>query len=161
MTKLIKTFSDGSKLEYDKGSFDDWCVYLTRPNVARYAPRDFQYFERLSKYALIYGKDKVYNDFVSIYDVTTKTLESSILNKIEQIASSYGDISVDVAIDFTIIYMGMIAEENKKYTKLGKRVKRLGVYQVLKEGMPSLQSANFSRGMKWQEIDAICRERGF
>lgn len=161
MAQLIKTFSDGSKLEYDKGGFDDWCVYLTRLNVARYAPRDFQYFERLSKYALIYGKDKVYNDFVSIYDVTTKTLQSSILDKIEQIASSYGDSSVDVAIDFTIIYMGMIAEENKKFTKLGKRVKRLGVYQVLQEGMSSLQSANFSRGMGWRDIDALCRERGF
>lgn len=161
MAQLIKTFSDGSTLEYDKGSFDDWCVYLTRPNVVRYAPRDNQYFERLSNYASKYGKDKVYNDFVSIYDITTRELQKSVLDRIEQISTSYGDYCIDVAIDFTIIYMGMIAEENKKFTKLGKRVKRLGVFQVLQEGMSSSQAANFSRGMGWRDIDTLCRERGF
>lgn len=161
MAQIIKQFRDGSVLEYDKGNFDDWCVYLTRPNVPRYAPRDFQYFERLSEYASAYGPNKVYEDFVAIYQITTKSLEVSVLERIEEIASSYGNNYIDVAIDFTIIYMGMIAEENKKFTKLGKRVKRLGVYQVLQEGMPSNQAANFSRGMTWREIDAKCRERGF
>lgn len=28
MGRIVTTFSDGSKLEYDKGAFDDWCVYL-------------------------------------------------------------------------------------------------------------------------------------
>lgn len=46
MGRIVTTFSDGSKLEYDKGAFDDWCVYLTRPSISKYAPKDFQYFHQ-------------------------------------------------------------------------------------------------------------------
>lgn len=161
MGQLIKTFSDGSFLEYDRGSFDAWCVYLTRPDVERYAPRDFQYFQRLIQYGEKYGAQKVYDDFVSIYELTTKQMEASVLDKIEVIAKDYNEDSLSVAIDFTIIYLGMIAEENKRFTKLGKRVKRLGIHQVLMEGMSYKQAADFSRGMGWRDIDGLCKERGF
>lgn len=161
MGQLIKTFEDGSFLEYDRGTFDDWCVYLTRPDAERYAPRDFQYFQRLIQYGEEYGEDKVYDDFVSIYEMTTKQVEDEVLDEIEEIAEDYGDDSLDVAIDFTIIYLGMIAEENKRFTKLGKRVKRLGVYQILMEGKSYKEAADFSRGMGWRDIDSLCKERGF
>ena len=39
MSRQIKRFTDGSVLEYARGSFDDWCIYLTSPNGQRYAPR--------------------------------------------------------------------------------------------------------------------------
>jgi len=55
----------------------------------------------------------------------------------------------------------MIAEENKKYTKLGKRVKRLGVYGILMEGQSAQAAANLTRGMKYQQIEAMCEARGF
>ena len=61
----------------------------------------------------------------------------------------------------TTIYAGMIAEERKAYTKLGKRVKRLGIHQVILEGMAPTRAANFSRGKAWREIAALCTERGF
>lgn len=73
----------------------------------------------------------------------------------------YGEDSLNIAIDFTIIYMGMIAEENKEFTKLGKRIKRLGVHQVLKERMHYNEAANFSRGKKWKELNEICSSKGF
>jgi hypothetical protein len=57
--------------------------------------------------------------------------------------------------------MGMIAEENKENTILGKRIKRLGMYQTLIEGLPAEMSANFSRGMKWKQLDKECTKRGF
>lgn len=44
MGQVIKSFADGSFLEYDKGSFDEWCVYLTKPYRERRAPRDVEYF---------------------------------------------------------------------------------------------------------------------
>lgn len=161
MGRLIKQFLDGSILEYDKGSFDNWCVYLTRPNVKRYAPQDFQYFERLIQYGEKYGAEKVYEDLVTIYEHTTKTVDNAVLDEISALAEYYSDDSLDVDIDFTVIYLGMIAEENKRFTKLGKRVKRLGVYQVLKEGKSFKEAANFSRGMGWKDIDKLCQERGF
>ena len=57
--------------------------------------------------------------------------------------------------------MGMVAEEKKAGTRLGKRIKRLGVYKLLVENLSVEESANFMRGMNWRQIDALCRERGF
>ena len=42
MGKPITKFADGSYLEYAQGKFDQWCVYLTRPNQPKYAPQDWQ-----------------------------------------------------------------------------------------------------------------------
>ena len=57
--------------------------------------------------------------------------------------------------------MAMIAEENKANTKLGKKIKRLGVHQILIENITPNISANYSKGMKWREIEKECKERGF
>lgn len=161
MGQLVFSFKDGSTLEYDSGAFDQWCVYLTRPNQARYAPRDFQYFKRLTEYASKYGSRTLYLDFLVIYDKTTKTLNKSIFDEIVSFCHKYGDDETNIAIDFSIIYMGMVAEENKAFTRLGKRVKRLGVHQVLIDNMNYNVAANFSRGKKWVEIDRICKFNGF
>ena len=109
MGRIVTTFSDGSKLEYDKGAFDDWCVYLTRPSISKYAPKDFQYFQRLVDYGTKYGFDNLYEDYVEIYNLTTKNIEETVLRRIKEITSKYGEDSLNIAIDFTIIYMGMIA----------------------------------------------------
>lgn len=64
----------------------------------------------------------------------------------------------------------MVAEENKKYSVLGKRIKRLGIYQVLMDEKPlcATQAANFSRGKKAYKyvgdaipLDTECKNRGF
>ena len=89
MGQIVTKFSDGSYLEYDSGSFDDWCVYLTRPNQLRYAPKDYQYFMRLDEYGQKYGRDKVYNDFVKFYEITTKFLDNNIFDLIKTIAKDY------------------------------------------------------------------------
>lgn len=161
MAKSVTQFEDGSLLEYDRGAFDEWCVYLTRPKQSRYAPKDFQYFQRLREYASIYGAESLYSDFVSIYSLTTKTLNKEVFNHITSICSKYGERTLDIAIDFSIMYMGMIAEENKEFTKLGKRVKRLGVHQVLIDSMSPNEAANFSKGKKWRELDTLCSSKGF
>ena len=62
---------------------------------------------------------------------------------------------------FSILYLAMISEENKKNTKLGKRIKRLGIYSLLKENKSVEESATFMKKMKWREIDKMCIERGF
>jgi len=55
----------------------------------------------------------------------------------------------------------MIAEERKANTRLGKRIKRLGIHALLMESVSVANAANFMRGMGWREIDRLCRERGF
>lgn len=158
---IVRNFSDGSYLEYDTGQFYDWCVYLTRPGHPRYAPRDFQYFERLKLYASHSSNDAVYDAFVKVYNATGRKVEKSVFDSIDAISRGFGSDALDLSIDFSIIYMGMIAEENKAFAILGKRVKRLGVYQVLKGGMSPNMAANFSRGRKWRELDVLCRSYGF
>ena len=60
-----------------------------------------------------------------------------------------------------VIYAAMVAEENKQFTRLGKRIKRLGVHQLLKEGLSPKEAANWSRGKAWRDLAAECEKRGF
>ena len=161
MGQIIKKFDNDFFLEYDRGKFDDWCVYLTNSAGQRYAPRDIDYFNQIKHFAKKYGKLKIYNDYVKIYNLTKKTVEEANLSAITEIASSYGEDATEIDIIFSILYMAMIAEERKENTRLGKRIKRLGIHMLLIEDYSTEYSANFTRGKKWLEIDELCRERGF
>lgn len=158
----IKTFADGSYLEYAPGKFDDWCVYMVNPKKRfRSPPRDTHYFDFLLQNAELFGADKIYQDFISIYETTGKEIAQEVLTLIEHIALTYVGKELEFEKIFTIMYMGMIAEEKKSFTRLGKRIKRLGVHKLLREGAGVDHSANFMRGLKWKEIDSMCQERGF
>lgn len=161
MGTKIKDFPDGTFLEYDRGQFDDWCVYMSQPNGTRKPPLDKDYFAQLQEYAAQYGVDRIYQDYVCVYNLVGKAVNKADLDEITNVASYYGDDALEVDKIFSILYMAMIAEERKAFTKLGKRIKRLGVHKLLIEGDTVQQSANFMRGMGWREIDALCRERGF
>lgn len=158
---LVKTFSDGSFVEFGKGNFDSWCVFLTIPPNEKHAPRDYRYFKVLQAFGNHYGKDKVYKDFVEIYNLTDSNISVDVLNKITELAKHYAPYSVKFDIVLTVVYLGMIAEENKAGTKLGKRIKRLGLHQVLVENMTPIMAANFSKGHGWRFIDNECKLRGF
>jgi len=156
----MKKFADGSAIEFGRGKFDDWCVYVTRPGVTRYAPRDTDYFAKLVKMHHLHPR--LYDDFLAVYTVTTKIVTSEVLADITARSLNYPPtLQVEVDLLLTILYAAMTAEEMRAGTRLGKRIKRLGIHQILIESMPVADAANFSRGMPWQEIDALCRERGF
>lgn len=155
---IIKTFRDGSVLEFRDGKFDEWCVYMNdRP------PIDTDYFKVIYSVALRYGKDQVYADFVSLYDLVKK--ERIITDNghalIEAIAVKYGHHELSVDQLFTIFYATMVAEEQKAGTMLGCKIKRLGVHQVIIEDMPAHDAAQFSKGMTWRTISRECALRGF
>lgn len=157
----IQTFSDGSVLTFDKGSFDNWCVYLKRPNQTRYAPKDEQYFSDLNQLGATYGHERIYNDFVTYYTPTSASIDIQVLNLIRELSQTYSNHSAEIEILFAIIYAGMVAEENKEFAILKKRIKRLGMYQTLVEKLNPAIAANFSRKKKWKELDLLCKERGF
>ena len=95
-----------------------------------------------------YGVDKLYYDYVKIYDRTERNINEDVLIYITQIANEYDEQDIlEVDIMFSILYMAMISEENKEYSKLGKRIKRLGVYSLLKENKTIEESATFMKGM--------------
>lgn len=161
MAQLIKHFSDGSLLEFDQGNFDGWCIFLTRPGRPRFAPKDWQYFTRLQEMAAVYGADKTYADFVSVFDRTERALDAELLAHISTFSCDYAQHILRADIVFTLLYAGMLAEENKEHAPLGKRIKRLGVHQVVLEDMRPREAATFSVGRPWQTLAQLCESRGF
>lgn len=157
---IIKRFDNDTALGFDEGKFDSWCVYFIDTNGRKTPPQDTDYFAQIREYGKEYGIEKVYGDFVSIYERTYNTIDRETLIFITELATTYNN-NYEADVLFTTLYMAMVAEENKKYTKLGKRIKRLGIYKVLIENSPIIEAANIMRGMKWYDIDILCKERGF
>ncbi len=162
MERLIKLLPNQQKVVFDQGKFDAWCVYVVEPNGERYAPKDSVYFAELQKIALSYPENKVYNDFVSIYQKTTLRIDEKILTYIEKLYPSYLPHHWEkTALWFTVLYAGMVAEENKENAILKKRIKRLGMYQVLIQQKAPETAAVFSKGKNWRELDSLMRQLGF
>lgn len=152
---------DGSYLRHQKGRFDKWCVYVVVNNCSKKAPEDVEYFKELLDYSKMFKKEKLYADFVAIYDLTNDRIEENVVDYIEKISSQYGRFQEDIFRIFATLYMTMISEEHKKNTKLGKRIKRLGMYYLLVKDKSPEYCANFMTGKNWRVIDLLCKEGGF
>ncbi len=148
-------------LYFDNGKFDEWCVYYVSSDGSKYAPKDIDYFNDLYKYTKIFDSNDIYSDFVMIYNITSKVIDENVIKLIRKVSIKYGEFSEDVFRMFATIYMGMIAEENKKNTRLGKRIKRLGVYYLLVKLETPKYCSDFMKGKSWLEIDKLCQEGGF
>lgn len=152
---------NGKYIYYDKGKFDKWCVYEVEENGRKKAPKDIEYFKELKQFSIIFTKEKIYKDFVIIYDLTTNVFDLNVVKKINSISNTYNEYNNQIFRLFSILYMAMIAEENKKGTRLGKRIKRLGIFYLLLKNNDPEFCANFMKGKNWKEIDKLCIEGGF
>ena len=161
MGRTMRVFPDGTKLEYDRGKFDDFCLYIVESDGKRHSPQDIEYFSDLKNLSDEYGVEVVYEDFVSVYDHTTKDFDKKVYDIIDNISEHYPKDELRVKKLFSIFYLTMISEENKYRTKLGKRVKRLGVHYLLKENQKVSLSTTFMIGVPWRDLDELCKERGF
>lgn len=159
--KTIKTFSNGVSVEFDEGRIDAWRVCLIDSDGGRFAPKDSFYFSKLKELADDYGVNRVYDDFVELYDETGKDVSKKVLGLIDDIAEDYGKDALKANVTFTLLYLTMIAEENRKNTKLGRRIKRLGAYELLKKNRPLDDAMSFMKDMPWRKIAELCEERGF
>lgn len=162
MAILIKRLQHHRAVIFDTGKFDDWCVYVVERNGYKKAPHDETYFSDLCNIKSKYAGHKVYDDFVRIYERTTGKIDPAVLSLIDELVTSYlQEDRILVEQWFTVIYAGMIAEENKVNAVLKKRIKRLGMHQVLILDIPAVEAARFSKGKKWNELDAIMKPLGF
>lgn len=161
MPQKLNSFSNGGFIEFDSGCFDGWCVFVTTPGNARFAPTDVQYFTRLKILSEKFGPQKIYDDFVVIFNRTTKNVDLKVFELIDVLSRFYNTDAVEMELWLNVIYAGMIAEENKENAILKKRIKRLGIHQVLIDGMTPEKAAVFSKGKKWKELDEIMRFKGF
>lgn len=160
--KIIKRFVDDISIAQGKGKFDNYCVYIVKQHETKIAPKDIDLFSFLIKESRIYGKNKLYKDFVKIYNFTNVEVKESDLIEISELSKTYNLSNInDIDRIFTILYLAMIAENNKANTKLGKKIKRLGVYQSLILDYPPEKAANFSCGKDWKSLYALCEQYGF
>jgi len=162
MKRLIHTLPNKQKVVFDQGRFDSWCVYLIDSRGRSFAPTDTVYFTELAQIAKQYPEQKLYSDFVKIYDKTTKEINNQVIELIKQLAKTYRD-SHQQTIEkwFTVLYAGMIAEENKENAILKKRIKRLGMHQLLMEHMDAKKAAVFSRGKPAKKLNLLMKTKGF
>lgn len=158
----ITRFEDGTIIEQGRGSFDDYCVYVTRPGERKFAPRDVTYFSFFIEKARKYSAKKIYDDYVKIYERTTARIDQTVFDMIKEVSLSYDEEDrLDFCVWYSVIYLGMVAEELKAGAVLKKRIKRLGMHQILFEGMSAENAAKFSIGKKVPQLEPLCRERGF
>jgi len=161
MSNKLNHFGNGGFIEFDSGCFDGWCVFVTIPGNKRFAPTDVQYFSRLKKLSEKFGPQKIYDDFVVIYNRTTKNVDSKVFELIAVLSRFYETDALEMELWLNVIYAGMIAEENKENAILKKRIKRLGIHQVLIDEISLEEAAVFSKGKKWKELDEIMRLKRF
>lgn len=159
--RVIKIFSNGQSLVSDSGRFDSWCMFIQNSDGTRKPPRDADIFFNLVELGKNFGTQKVYMDIKEIFDLTRKQIDLSLLNHIYLLSQSYGESQVKVEILYSTLYVMFIAEENKDGTKLGKRIKLLGIHQILKENIDPETAANFTVRMPWKNISKLCEGRGF
>lgn len=156
---------DENSICFDKGKFDNFCVYFKTYNknkilIEKKAVKDIVLLNNLILLKKDY-KEKTYKLIEYIYKHTNKKINYKLIKIITNIIKNHFDNSLRASKYFLFVYYAMVAEENKKGSKLGKRIKLLGVYQVLIEGMNPLEASNFSKGLKWITISNHCRKRGF
>jgi len=145
-------------LSFTRGKFDEWCVHVSGHYLPQY-PKDEWYFMKLKDYKESLN-DLVYEDFKYVYLATTKELDEKIFESIKKLSKNYPNPDEAEAV-FSVLYMTMLAEENKQGAILRKRIKRLGVHQVLVENMTPKKAASFSKGKPAIELAKECWTRGF
>jgi hypothetical protein len=158
MKHIVAEYEE-TTLGFGRGLFDDWCIYVLGGKYPKF-PLDEWYFQVLLDWCKSRAPEDIYDDFVTIYDATTQAVAQSTLDEIRALSNRYPDVN-EASVVWTILYMGMIAEENKAGAILKKRIKRLGVYQVLIEGLTPTVAANYSRGQGADYLDKVCYYRGF
>lgn len=156
-TVTVKT-SNGYTLVFGQGNFDEYCVHVTRPNQKKWFPKDYEYLHWIRRLSRVYGDDKVYNDFLKVYDEAKFNYDEHNAYQIIQSIDShyYGNTEHWWAV----FYMTMVAEEHKENTILGKRIKRLGVYNVIYDGYSPKFTAEYMKNKDWIELDSLMIERG-
>jgi hypothetical protein len=143
---------------FTEGKFDKWAVLVKAPGIPEW-PKDIWYFTKLWVYKQDLG-DKVWDDFCSLYDKVTPEVDESVFTWIKDISAAYPNKS-EAEIVFAILYMTMIAEENKAGAILKRRIKKLGVHQVLREKIRPAVAAEFSKGKRAADLVMECHSRGF
>lgn len=159
MHSFVQTFEDGDQIYFGPGKFDEWCVYRVPQGGEARPPRDSEYFADLLRFGNRYGSRRIYSYFRTVYDSTGNRPTRDVLEQINlHSLTLVGPDQLEYQKVMTTIYYAMVAEENRKPISrypLRKRIKKIGVFQVLIEGMEPLEAANYSRGRPARELERL------
>jgi hypothetical protein len=155
-------FSNRQRIEFRQGKFDSWCVYVVHGSGSEKNPLDKELFQELITFGSICGNFRIYTEIIQVYTLSRKDIEREVLNKIVEISNRHEIKNIEsIKILYTKFYYAFVAEENRARTVLGKRVKMLGIYQIMLENFSPEDTANFSKGMTGKAIADLCTVRGF
>jgi len=142
---------------FDKGKIDKYCVYINGRGMWRHAPTDIEYFTWILELSDKYGVDKVWSDFNKIYEITGDFINYTLAEEvIYQIDKTYDE---DTLLWWIVFYMTMVAECKKERAILKKRIKRLGVYNVLIDKWDVSYVAQYMRHKHWKYLAKEMKER--
>jgi hypothetical protein len=161
--RLFAELPTGYRISFGPGKFDEWLIYFVSHSNVTYFPKDVEYFSTLDSVGQVYGHMNLYRDFLTLYNWigTEEVSKPEIIEWICAMAGGYGKYRNRIINVFAILYAGMVAEEKKEHKVLGKKIKRLGIYQVLVDREQPAFAAHFSRGMKAAQLKVECEKRGF
>ena len=147
---------------FSTGSIDAYCVYLNEPPLFRYAMKDEEYFKWILSLSKRYGVVQVWDDFCSIYDIVNMnpTAKPDVDEAMLRAVNADMHYTEDTIKWWLIFYMTMVAECKKKYAKLKKRIKKLGVYNILFDKWDIEYVTTYMKDMGWKDLDEMMKERG-
>lgn len=164
---------DGTKIYFGTGKIDGWCVFIEKDGDVT-IPLDYDYFTELFDLCAVCGKEKVYRSFCIIYDSVeandwTLDDKKNCYAICKRVSAEYEQPTLKLWLTY---YMAMLAEEMKDGKILGKRIKRLGVYNMLFDEYPIKYITGYidSQGNKvdgymrnaggWRKLNILMVERG-
>ena len=164
--KKIYDFVDGSSIEFNRGSFDNFRVTYV-PNMDNinygYSPKDEDYFADLLELKNILGYEKVWNDYLLLSDLvkdnglkhdgepdTSEETINQIRKFLNEMVLNYPErLKSDVYKLFMTLWAVMISEWYHTYggrpSILKHTPKTIGVFQVLNEYYSPNEAAEFSK----------------
>lgn len=162
----IYNFKDGSSIEFNRGSFDNFRVTYV-PNIDNmnygYSPKDEDYFADLLELKNILEYEIVWNDYLLLSDIVKEnglknngkpdTSEETIIQirrLLNEMVLKYPEnLKSDVYKLFMTLWAVMISEwyhtYNKRPSILKNTPKTIGVFQVLNEYYSPKEAAEFSK----------------
>lgn len=157
---LIIPFQDSTFLAYTRGQFDNWRVtFMTKEGKAMESPRDTYFFDYyLSLATPQVSTKKIFNALKHLSRHIRKDSPTEFEYLREEVVSVANQLLIPSEHHLRFekatmsLLAAMLSEEKKKFTKLGKKLKILGLYQVLVQGMAPEKAANWSRGKAWKDI---------
>lgn len=164
--KKLYDFVDGSSIEFNRGSFDNFRVTYV-PDKEKidygYSPKDEDYFADLLGLKNILGYEKVWNDYLLLSDIvkdnglkhdgepdTSEETIDQIRRFLNEMVSTYPErLKSDAYKLFMTLWAVMISEWYHTYggrpSILKHTPKTIGVFQVLNNYYSPKEAAEFSK----------------